>query len=285
MRAAPAAALIGVTAIWGWTFVVVKDAIAAYPIAPFLALRFVLAAVVLLPAALRAPRPFVAGLPVGLLLAAGYLFQTVGLADTRPSDAGLVTGSFVVLTPLLDRAIFGVRPARAVVLAVALAGVGLVLLVAGAPIGVGRGDAIVLAGALAFAGQIVVLSRISARHDAAALTAGQVTAAAALFVALALASGEVPAPPAGVVAAVVITGLLATSLAFFVQTWAQRALAATPTAIVLATEPAWATLFGIALAADPFPPLRALGALLLLAAPLVAVVPARRRTSAGSAGS
>jgi len=61
-------------------------------------------------------------------------------------------------------------------------------------------------------------------------------------------------------------------LAFYVQTWAQRRLAATPTAIVLATEPAWATSFGIALAADPFPPVRALGAALLLAAPVLATI-------------
>lgn len=40
--------------------------------------------------------------------------------------------------------------------------------------------------------------------------------------------------------------------------------------MILATEPAWATLFGILLASDPFPPARALGAALLLAAPVAA---------------
>src|SRR5919198_3099943 len=159
---------------------------------------------------------------------------------------------------------------RAPVAAVALAAAGLVLLVAGQPVEIGVGDVIVAGGAIAFAAQIVALSRLSARHDPVALTSTQILIALAAFAALSLALREpvlVPAPEVAV--AVVITGVLATSLAFFIQTWAQRHLAATPTAIVLATEPAWATLFGIVLAGDAFSPLRALGALLLLAAPLV----------------
>ena len=273
------AALVAVTAIWGWTFVVVKDAIAAYAVVPFLTLRFALAALVLLPFARRLGRAtWRAGAPIGAFLAAGYLLQTIGLARTRASDTGLVTGSFVVITPLLDRLVFGVRPSRAAVAAVALAAAGLVLLVAGQPVEIGVGDVIVAGGAIAFAAQIVALSRLSARHDPVALTSTQILIALAAFAALSLALREpvlVPAPEVAV--AVVITGVLATSLAFFIQTWAQRHLAATPTAIVLATEPAWATLFGIVLAGDAFSPLRALGALLLLAAPLVATLAAVRR--------
>ena len=281
-----ATALVAVTAVWGWTFVVVKDAIAAYPVVPFLALRFGLAALVLAPFARRLDREvWRAGVPIGLLLAAGYLFQTLGLARTRASDAGLVTGSFVVITPLLDRIIFGTRPSRGALAGVALAAVGLVLLVAGAPIEIGSGDVIVLIGAVAFAAQIVALSRVSVRHDPVALTTVQVVVAFVSFVALWIVLRDPLLPPAAdVLVAVAITGVLATSLAFFVQTWAQRRLAATPTAIVLATEPAWATLFGIALAADPFPPVRAVGAMLLLAAPVVATMSSKAKEVLSHAG-
>ena len=275
----PAAALVGMTAIWGWTFVVVKDAIASYPVVPFLALRFGLAALVLVPFAGRLRvETWRAGIAIGLLLAAGYLFQTLGLARTRASDAGLVTGSLVVITPLLDRVVFGTAPSRAAIAGVVLAAIGLVLLVAGQPIEIGAGDLVVAVGAVAFAAQIVALSRLSSRHDPVALTSVQVIVAFVTFAALWLALREpLLAPSTDATTAIGITGILATSLGFFVQTWAQRRLAATPTAIVLATEPAWATLFGILLAGDAFPPLRALGASLLLTAPLIATAEARWR--------
>jgi drug/metabolite transporter (DMT)-like permease len=274
-----AAALVAVTAIWGWTFVVVKGAIGSYAIVPFLALRFGLAAIVLAPFSLRITRETVrAGAAIGLFLAAGYLFQTLGLASTRASDAGLVTGSFVILTPLLDRVVFGVRPARAAIIGVVLAAFGLLFLVVGQPLEIGVGDLVVAVGALAFAAQIVALSRVAARHDPIALTTVQVVVAFVAFALLWAATRQALAAPTGdVVAAIAITGVLATSVAFFVQTWAQRRLSATPTAIVLATEPAWATLFGIALAGDAFPPLRAVGAVLLLGAPLVAIVAGTQR--------
>lgn len=284
-----AAALVAVTAIWGWTFVVVKDAIAIFPVATFLAYRFALAAAVLLPTLVRTPlRALVPAAPIGAFLAGGYLFQTLGLQHTRASDAGIVTGLFVVFTPLLDRALFRVRVARAALVGVALAVPGLLLLVGDVPAAVGLGDLVVMAGSLCFAMHIVLLSRVSARTDTRALAAGQVCVAAIAFAVLAAspAGGGFPIPPPDVLVAIAITGVLATSVAFFVQTWAQRRLAATPTAVILATEPAWATLFGILLAADPFPPARALGAALLLAAPVTAtvlpLVNARRRQEAPS---
>lgn len=222
-----AAALVAVTAVWGWTFVVVKDAIAVFPVAAFLAYRFALAAAVLLPMLARAPlRALVPGLPIGAFLAGGYLFQTLGLQYTRPSDAGIVTGLFVVFTPLLDRALFGVRVARPALAGVALALPGLVLLVGDVPAAVGLGDLVVMVGSLCFAMHIVLLSRVSPTTDTRALAAGQVLLAAVVFALLAGAplGGGFPAPPADVLVAIAITGVLATSVAFFVQTWAQRRL-------------------------------------------------------------
>jgi drug/metabolite transporter (DMT)-like permease len=262
--------------VWGWTFVVVKDAVAAFPVAAFLAYRFALAAVALVPLVTRArPRSVALGAIIGLTLAAGYLLQTLGLTLTRASDAGIITGLFVVFTPIVDRLAFGVR-ARPVALAgVALTIPGFALLLGGVPEDMAVGDLLVAGAALSFAVHIVLLSRFSLRHDPRALTFGQIACAAIIFIGLAATpAGGGLAPPATVelIAAVVITGLVATTLAFFVQTWAQRQLAATPTAVILATEPAWATFFGILLAGDSFPPVRAAGALLLLAAPLVAVL-------------
>ena len=68
--------LVAVTAVWGWTFVVVQDAIAVYGVIPFLAVRFLLAGAALAPiyAAKLTRRSLVVGGGIGVVLAAGYFF-------------------------------------------------------------------------------------------------------------------------------------------------------------------------------------------------------------------
>ena len=129
-----------VTAVWGWTFVLVKDAITHYPTLPFLQLRFILAFLVMVAIVRRLPsrQEVRVGVAAGAVLAAGYLAQTVGLTMTSPGNSGLITGLFVVFTPLIDR-IFGVRLRWWTLIAVVAALGGTVLLVGG-PAGFGLGD-------------------------------------------------------------------------------------------------------------------------------------------------
>ena len=124
--------LVVVTAVWGWTFVLVKDAITQYPTLPFLQLRFALAFVVMVVLVHRLPsrRELWVGVVIGAVLAAGYLLQTVGMETTSPGNAGLITGLFVVFTPIIDR-IFGVALHRRTVIAVILALIGTVMLAGG----------------------------------------------------------------------------------------------------------------------------------------------------------
>src|SRR5260370_7429139 len=93
-----------VTAVWGWTFVLVKDAITQYPVLPFLELRFLLAALVLAVVVHRLPsrRELWVGEAAGTVLAGGYLFQTVGQTTASPGNAGLITPLFLVFPPLID---------------------------------------------------------------------------------------------------------------------------------------------------------------------------------------
>ena len=120
--------LVAVTAVWGWTFVVVQDAIAIYGVVPFLAARFVLAGAALAPiyATRLTRRSLLVGGGIGVVLAAAYLFQTMGLLFTTPTNSGLITGLFVVFAPLADRLLFGASVSPQVVLAVALSLVGMV---------------------------------------------------------------------------------------------------------------------------------------------------------------
>lgn len=269
MRLIPIGLMLGVTAVWGWTFVVVKDAVTIYPPMEFLALRFGLAALVLLAAAWRwlGREALLPGALAGLALALGYWLQTVGLRLTDASSAGLVTGMFVVFTPLLDRLVFGVRLARLSLGAVALATLGLYLLTDAATPDVRLGNLLVLGCALCFAAHIVLLGRFAAGLHPVALGAAQVTAAALLFLLVSAPSGELArVPPPAVWKALGVTALLATCLGFAVQSWVQQRLDATTTALLVTSEPVFAVLFAYWLAGDRFTATRAAGAVAIVVA-------------------
>ena len=256
--------LLLVTAVWGWTFVLVKDAITQYPTLPFLQLRFILAFLVMVVLVHRLParRELRLGIIVGAVLAAGYLTQTVGLTMTSPGNSGLITGLFVVFTPLIDQ-FFGVKLRWWTLVAVAAALAGTVLLVGG-PSGVGLGDILTIACAFLFGLHIVLLSHWSPGLRSAPLAMVQMGACALIFSAGGSWSLRVPSQDVWI--AIVITGVFASALAFYIQTWAQQHLSASRTALILATEPAWAVAAAVILAGQRFGALQAAGAALVLAA-------------------
>ncbi|HVS49207.1 MAG TPA: DMT family transporter [Candidatus Dormibacteraeota bacterium] len=256
--------LLMVTAVWGWTFVLVKDALTHYPTLPFLQLRFILAFLVMVVLVRRLPtrREAWVGLLAGAVLAAGYLTQTVGLTITSPGNSGLITGLFVVFTPLIDR-IFGVRLFWWTLIAVATALAGTVMLVGG-PAGFGLGDLLTIACAFLFALHIVLLSHWSPGLRSAPLAMLQMGTSALIFSAGGSWSLQLPSPDVWL--AIAVTGVFASALAFYIQTWAQQHLSASRTALILTTEPAWALVAAVVLAGQRFGPLQAVGAGLVLAA-------------------
>jgi drug/metabolite transporter (DMT)-like permease len=272
--------LVAVTAVWGWTFVVVQDAIAIYGVVPFLAVRFVLAGAALTPvyATKLTLRTLLVGGGIGVVLAAAYLFQTLGLLFTTPTNSGLITGLFVVFAPLADRLLFGVNLTRQVLLAVLLSFVGMVLLAGGGPEGANWGDLLTLLCASALGLHIALLSRYAASYHAGALTLAQILAMALLFVVVWPFSGPVAMPSPAVWVALLITGLLASAGAFLVQTTVQQHIPAARTAIIMTMEPVFAALFGYWLAGDRLVAIQILGALMILSALVIGeVVPVLRR--------
>ena len=253
-----------VTAVWGWTFVLVKDAVTQYPTLPFLQIRFALALVVMALLVRRLPtrRELTIGAVVGAVLAGGYLAQTAGLNFTSPGNAGLITGLFVVFTPLLNR-IFGARIRWWTWVATALSLVGLVALTGG-PAGMGFGDLLVLGCAVLFALHIVLLGRWSPGLPAAPLAMVQMGASALIF--SAGGTWQLRPPSGSVWFAIVITGVFASAFGFYIQTWSQGFISANRTALILATEPAWALTAAVVLAGQRLDLIQALGAALVLAA-------------------
>jgi drug/metabolite transporter (DMT)-like permease len=267
--------LIAVTAVWGVTFVQVKDAVALYPLFAFLALRFAIASLTL--AAPGAPRlrslgrdGLAAGVLAGGLLGSGYALQTAGLERTSVSSTGFITGMYVVLTPLLALALFRVRVGAAAWTGVSLATAGLALL-SGIHGGSALGDLLVLAGAAVYSLQIVLMERYAPRYDAIAFTLVEMlTSFAGLFV-IAVALGQLEVPHGWTVwGALVVTGVFASALAFLAQTWAQRHSSATRTALAFSLEPVWTAFFGITLAGDRLGRLGWLGCAVIMAGIVIA---------------
>jgi drug/metabolite transporter (DMT)-like permease len=251
----PLVALIGVTAVWGYTFVPVQDAVRLYPLFAFLAVRFAISTVALAPFAwrplLRLPRSgVVAGVGVGLLLAGAYALQTAGLERTTVSSTGFITGLYVVFTPLLALALHATPVRTAAWLGVGLSVAGLGLL-NGVPGGSLAGNALVLASALVQALQIALLERFAPRYDPRVLTFLQMAVSCLGFTVVAAAVGDVELPHGATVwSALVVTGVFAGALGFLVATWVQARTTAAQAALVFTLEAPFAALFGVLLADD-----------------------------------
>jgi drug/metabolite transporter (DMT)-like permease len=272
-------ALIAVTAVWGVTFVQVKDAVAIYPLLPFLALRFAIASLALSPGAGRirslGRNGTGAAALAGGLLAVGYVLQTFGLQRTSVSSAGFVTGMYVVLTPLIALVLFRLRVGATAWVGAALATGGLAML-AGVHGGSVSGDLLVLAAAAVYSLQIVLMERYAPRYDAVAFTLIEMVVA---FFGLSVAAIPTAAVPHGwtVWGALLVTGIFASALGFLVQTWAQRQTSATRTALVFTLEPVWAAIFGYTLAGDRLGALGWGGCAVIMAG-IVLAEPAAART-------
>ena len=273
-------AILAATAIWGGTFVMVKEAVANYPVFTFFTLRFMVAILVLLPFAWRSrsrralagagqparPRQaiYLASLLIGLPLFVGYALQTFGLHLTTPAKAGFITGLSVVLVAVVSSLLLRQSPGRRTWLGVGLATLGLGLLSLQVDWSVNPGDLLVLACAVVFTGHIILTGHYSPHLDTVQLVLGQFIVAFLLFAAAALIL-ETPPPLTGrVVIAIVFTGAVATSLAFLLQTFAQRFTNPTHTALLLAGEPVFAAIFSFLLIGEVLGPRQIAGCALIL---------------------
>ena len=274
-------ALVVVTAVWGATFFMIKDALHAVPPFWFVALRFTLAGALLAPFAARGSlrADARAGVAVGLLLFLGYALQTLGLQFTSASRAGFITGLAVVFVPCAEALFFRSRPSRQTLSGVALSIVGMALLAFGAsdPGQVALGDVLVLGCALAFSAHILAISRAAQRADPLRLTFIQVLTVGALSLALAGALERFPsAEMIAALPAIGFTAVFATVGAYYVQARAQRFTSPTHTALIFALEPVFAAAFAFALAGERLTQLETAGCALIVLGMLAATARGQR---------
>ena len=269
--------------IWGATFVVVKDALADVSVFVYIAVRFALSAAVMGIVFWRSlrrldRRTVWAGLQIGFFLLGGYVFQTTGLKFTTPSKAAFITGSSVVLVPVL-LAVFGRHRINAWIWAGALgafAGLYYLTVPPEGLTGLNIGDPIVFLGAIMFALHIIFISRHVGEHSSGALSFLQVATTAvfatAIFPLLAIAHVEQPrwVWTGSLVAAVLITSLGSTVIGFSLQTWAQKYASASHAAIFVSLEPVFAVLTSWLSAREHIGRRTILGGALILAGILIA---------------
>ena len=265
-------ALVATAAVWGLTFVMVQDAVEHIPVMTFLAYRFLPAAalvgVIFRRELFRMSRSgWKAASIMGVFLTAGYVFQTLGLERTTASNAGFITGLFVVLTPIFGAIFFGQRAGGLAWGSAAVSAVGLYLLSGtGGDLNV-TGDALVLGCACSFAFHILFTGRAVEDHDVGALLTVQLAVCGTFCLVVAGAQGDLVMPRSSEVwNALIVTALFASALGFFVQTYAQRHASPARTALILASEPAFAGFFAYLLQGEELHALDWAGAGLILAA-------------------
>lgn len=275
--------LLGITAIWGATFVTVKSALDdAAPMA-FLSVRFLLgaaAAGVLARSHLREPLVWRHGAILGVLLFGGYALQTLGLEHTTPAHSAFLTGLTVVFVPFAVRVVARVPPVAqvpriqsAAVFSIGLAAFGLWQLT-GVEVSsaMSTGDALTLGCALVYALHVAATSRLGQGVHPVALVTVQLLVTAGLSLAsLPFVDRRLVVSP-GLVGAVLLTGLLASALAISVQVWAQTKTPAVRAAVIYSLEPAFAVLYGVVLGGGWPSPRELSGGALVVAAVLVSEI-------------
>ena len=270
-------ALLAVAAMWGISFVWMKDILDQQDVYSFLVSRFLVAAIAMIAIRPKVLKQFnknlvLKGLVIGAALGAGYIFQTLGLERTTPAITGFITGLYVVITPLLAFLFLKEKITFAISFYILLAVAGLaVLSIDGWSIG--TGEMLVLVSAIFFGLHIILLGSWSKSFDAYALTVIQLTSCALIAAIPALINGYKAPPDMQVWSVVLFTAVFATAFAFVIQTWSQARISTTKVAVILTMEVVFAALFSFMYGMEPFTLRLVIGGGMVLIAMLAIVQP------------
>lgn len=278
MRRKATLMLLGVTLIWGATFVWMRrimlnleaetEAMGLTTVVAFLVcLRFVMATMLLplLPAVrqtVRDPEVWRAGSLLGVVLLVGFVAQMVALGDIDPSTSAFLTSLYVVSTALLAGLFGEGRPSKKLWLGVMLATVGAAFIEGPPHLTWGWAEAITVFCAVCFAVHILLTQRYTKRLDPLGLSFTSFLTLAVLAFAIAfltldrstwgLADLASLALREGVLLPLIALGFLGSLVALVVLNVYQRHLNPVRASIIYTLEPVWATVYGLALGLVPW---------------------------------
>lgn len=267
--------LLAVTAIWGGSFVVMKDALHRIDVNSFLGWRFLIATLVMAaikPRAIKHIRGkfLLKGVVVGALLGGGYIFQTFGLTQTTVAKTGFITGLYAIFTPLIAATLFKKRISKLQWAATALALAGLAALSFNG-LSVGTGELLVLVSAILFAAHILALGEWSSGMDTYALTLIQMAMVSLVSFGASLTTKIEEPHDWGVWRAILFTAIFASAFAFLVQTWTQSFMTPTAVGILLTMEYIFAAIFGVIYAHEHMGLKTLIGGALVITAMIVVI--------------
>ncbi|MGH0677878.1 DMT family transporter [Bacillus luti] len=292
-------ALLFVSFIWGATFVVVQNAMSFVGPFTFNGIRFLFAGIILLFVQMifsqktskqELKHSSLAGLMVGFFLFVGYLLQTFGLLYTTSSKAGFLTGLSIVMVPILSFIFLKQKATIFIVIGIAVATAGLYLLTAGDSFQLNIGDILVLGCAVAFAAHILINGFFSKKISPLLLSTSQVLAVgmfssicAFLFEDWGKVFSVSLWTNQSFLFALFLTSLFATSIAFFIQTSAQKHTSPTRVAIIFAMEPVFAALTGVLVANEQLSVSAIVGCLCIFLGMIFVELPSKTKKEAQAA--
>ncbi len=220
------------------------------------------------------------GLILGTLIFVAYFFQTEGLARTTATNAGFITGLYVVFTPMAAAVVLRQHVPGSAWLAVGISVIGLALLsiTTFEDIRPHAGDLLVLAGAAGWAGHIVAVGHYSPKFPSWMLSLGQMSATTALQLIAVSATGLRfgTAIKASVWPLLILTGVFGSGVAYTLQIMAQQRVTATRAVVLLAGETLFSALFSAIWIGERLSVDQWVGAVLVLAAMAYSELAARR---------
>ncbi|MDH6365629.1 drug/metabolite transporter (DMT)-like permease [Enterococcus sp. PF1-24] len=266
-----------VAIIWGTGFVATEIALQQYHVLQILALRFLLAAVLMalfFHKNLKQIKKSTVkkGAILGSVLYLAFLFQTIGLTYTTASKNAFLTAVNVVLVPVIGTLFLKLPLARNVVIGAVFSLIGIGFLSLEGLNGLNLGDGLTLICAVLFALQILLTNTFLKNEDAIALTLMQLTVAALLALVVSLILGY-PLITFNVTGnlAVFYLGAVSTMLGFLIQTICQKQVSSNQTAVILSTEALFGMLASIIFLHEAVTFKMIIGALLIFAGVIVTV--------------
>lgn len=264
-----------VAIIWGSGFVASAVSLEHFTPYQILAIRFLIGIILLSLVFFKKLKnikksTIIRGSIIGVFLYLAFALQTVGLVYTTPSKNAFLTAVNVVIVPFIAFFIFKRKMDKFELFGALLAIIGIGVLSLKLSGGVNLGDFLTLLCAVAFAFHIFYTAQFVKNEDPVLLTVVQMAAATLLGIIVVLFKGETNFVANGEgVSAVLYLGVFSTTIAFLLQTVAQKYTTETKAAIILSTEAFWGMIFSVIILSEVLTAKMALGATLILAAIII----------------
>lgn len=264
-----------VAIIWGSGFVASAVSLEHFTPYQILAIRFLIGIILLSLVFFKKLKnikksTIIKGSIIGIFLYLAFALQTVGLVYTTPSKNAFLTAVNVVIVPFIAFFIFKRKMDKFELFGALLAIIGIGVLSLKLSAGINFGDVLTLLCAVAFAFHIFYTAQFVKNEDPVLLTVVQMAAATVLGFIVVLFKGETnfTANIEGV-SAVLYLGIFSTTIAFLLQTVAQKFTSETKAAIILSTEAFWGMVFSVIILSEVLTAKMAIGAILILVAIII----------------